>query len=292
MTYKELYAQIKKKQSFLCVGLDSDFAKIPACVKEKFGADRAQYEFNKAIVKATAKYAVAYKLNTAFYESEGAQGFEQMALTVKYIKKYYPEVFVIADAKRGDIGNTAEQYAKAFFEKMNFDAVTISPYMGEDAVSPFLKYKGKWAIILALTSNKSASDFETLSVCCKNGKKEDGFNRGGDCACMPVYESVILESLKWGNKENVMFVVGATHPDEISRIRTIAPDSFFLVPGVGAQGGTVSDVAIHGMNEFCGLLVNSSRGIIFAGEEKNFAAAAAENARELALEMLPFIRKI
>ncbi|MCI1719485.1 MAG: orotidine-5'-phosphate decarboxylase [Bacteroidales bacterium] len=282
MTYKELYNQIKKKKSFLCVGLDSDLAKIPACIKEKFGASNAQYEFNKAIVKATARYAVAYKINTAFYESNGAQGFEQMALTVKYIKKYYPEIFVIADAKRGDIGNTAEQYAKAFFERMNFDAVTISPFMGEDAVSPFLKYKGKWAIVLALTSNKSAEDFETAGV---------ELNSVGDKKkIVPLYEKVIHEAAKWGNSGNIMFVVGATRPEKLAEIRILAPDSFFLVPGVGAQGGSVNEVATHGINGSCGLLVNSSRGIIFASLEKDFASAAQAKAKELAMQMSLFVK--
>ncbi len=282
MTYKELYNQIKKKKSFLCVGLDSDVSKIPACVKEKFGPENSQYEFNKAIIKATAKYAVAYKINTAFYESEGAQGFEQMALTVRYIKKYYPEIFVIADAKRGDIGNTAEQYAKAFFEKMNFDAVTLSPYMGADAVIPFLKYKGKWAVILVLTSNKSAEDFETLKVCGESAEEKSG----SDC----LFERVIKESAKWGDKNNIMFVVGATRPEKLARIRAIAPDSFLLVPGVGAQGGTVNDVATHGMNGSCGIIINSSRGIVFAGCDKTFASDAAAKANELAAEMSLFVK--
>ena len=282
MTYKELYNQIKKKKSFLCVGLDSDVSKIPSCVKEKFGPENSQYEFNKAIIKATAKYAVAYKINTAFYESEGAQGFEQMALTVRYIKKYYPEIFVIADAKRGDIGNTAEQYAKAFFEKMNFDAVTLSPYMGADAVIPFLKYKGKWAVILVLTSNKSAEDFETLKVCGESAEEKSG----SDC----LFERVIKESAKWGDKNNIMFVVGATRPEKFARIRAIAPDSFLLVPGVGAQGGTVNDVATHGMNGSCGIIINSSRGIVFAGCDKKFASDAATKAKELAAEMSLFVK--
>ncbi len=288
MTYKELYNQIKKKKSFLCVGLDSDVSKIPACVKAKFGSANCQYEFNKAIVKATAKYAVAYKINTAFYESEGTQGFEQMALTVRYIKKYYPEIFVIADAKRGDIGNTAEQYAKAFFEKMNFDAVTLSPYMGADAVMPFLKYKGKWAVVLVLTSNKSAEDFETLKVCSEPvGEKTEAEKKSESDY---LFERVIKESAKWGDKNNIMFVVGATRPEKLAQIRAIAPDSFLLVPGVGAQGGTVNDVATHGMNDSCGLLVNSSRGIVFAGRDKKFASDAAAKARELAAEMSLFVK--
>ncbi len=269
MTYIELYEQIKAKKSFLCVGLDSDPTLFPECLK---GVENPIFEFNKAIIDATAPYTVAYKPNTAFYEAEGLEGWKQLEMTVKYIKEKYPEILIIADAKRGDIGNTAKRYAKCFFESMPCDAVTLAPYMGKDSVQPFLDYKGKWSVVLALTSNASANDFEMLSV--------------GE---MPLYEKVIKTTMSWGSQEDIMFVVGATRPEKLAEIRQYCPDNFFLVPGVGAQGGTVDEVAKYGLNSHCGLLVNSSRGIIFADKTENFAAVAGEKAKELADQMAKWL---
>ncbi len=270
MNYQQLYEQIKAKKSFLCVGLDSDPKLLPECLKD---AQYPIYEFNKAIIDATAQYTVAYKPNLAFYEAEGVDGWLQLDMTLKYIKENYPEILVIADAKRGDIGNTASRYARAFFEKMNFDAVTLAPYMGSDSVKPFLEYEGKWSVVLALTSNKSANDFEQLQL--ESGE--------------PLYKKVICETMTWGNKDNTMFVIGATRPEKLAEIREYCPDHFFLVPGVGAQGGTVEEVAKYGLNSHCGLLVNSSRGIIFADKSENFAVVAGEKARELAEQMAPYV---
>lgn len=271
MDYNQLYEQIRKKKSFLCVGLDTDPQLLPECVKDR---ENAIFEFNKAIVDATAAYAVAYKPNLAFYEAEGADGVRQLEMTVRYIRENYPDMFIIADAKRGDIGNTAQRYARAFFERMDFDAVTLAPYMGRDSVEPFLKYEGKWAVVLALTSNKSAEDFETLPL------------EGG----MPLFERVIRETMTWGNRDNIMFVTGATRPEHLGVIRKYCPDNFFLVPGVGAQGGTVEEVAKYGLNDKCGILVNSSRGIIFADKSENFAQVAGEKARELAMKMAVYVK--
>jgi len=291
MTYDQLYSEIQKKGSFLCVGLDTDIEKIPYCIKEevkKKGLDEsaALFLFNKRIIDSTAQYAVAFKLNTAFYEALGAEGFAQMEKTVEYIRANYPAIFIIADAKRGDIGNTARQYAKAFFKRMDCDAVTVSPYMGGDAVHPFLEYEGKWVIVLALTSNVTAEDFETLETSphyTPMGEEED--------VVTPLYERVIRQAEKWGNKERIMFVVGATRPGQLNRIRLLSPESFFLVPGVGVQGGNVEDVATAGMNSKCGLLVNSSRGIIFADSSEKFAEAAAAEAAKIAKQMKPFLNK-
>lgn len=271
MNCNELYSEIKRKKSFLCVGLDSDPLLFPEHLK---GVEDAIFKFNKAIIDATAPYAVAYKPNVAFYEAEGHDGVRQFEMTVDYIKKNYPEILVLADAKRGDIGNTGERYARAFFESMQCDAVTVAPYMGKDSALPFLKYEGKWTVILALTSNKSASDFEMLDLA-------EG---------MPVYEKVIREAMQWGTPDNIMFVVGATRPEYLAKIREYCPDNFFLVPGVGAQGGTVADVAKYGLNDRCGLLVNSSRGIIFADKTERFAEAAGEKAKAMAEEMAAFIK--
>lgn len=270
MNAKELYARILEKRSFLCVGLDSDPTLLPDAVK---GAEYPVFEFNREIIKHTAQYAVAYKPNLAFYEAEGVCGLRQLEMTVEYIKKEYPDILLIADAKRGDIGNTAKRYASAFFNRMNFDAVTLAPYMGVDSVKPFLDYKDKWSVVLALTSNKSASDFEQLVL--DNGE--------------PLYKRVITEAMKWGSEDNLMFVVGATRPEKLAEIREYCPNHFFLVPGVGAQGGTVEEVAKYGLNSQCGLLVNSSRGIIFADSSENYAVTAGEKARELALQMSAFL---
>ncbi len=269
MNYNQLYDQIKKKGSFLCIGLDSDPTLLPDCVK---GLEYPIFEFNRAIIDATAPYSVAYKPNTAFYEAEGVKGWAQFEMTVKYIKDKYPDILIIADAKRGDIGNTAQRYAKCFFESLPCDAVTLAPYMGSDSVKPFLSYPDKWSIVLALTSNPSADEFEQLSV---SGR--------------PLYEMVIKEAMKWGSIDNTMFVLGATRPDKLKEIREYCPDHFFLVPGVGAQGGTVADVAKFGLNSSCGVLVNSSRGIIFADKSENFANVAAEKAKELADEMAQYL---
>jgi len=272
MDYKKLVQEITKKRSFLCVGLDTDINKIPSFLKK---AENPVFEFNKQIIDATAKYAVAFKLNTAFYESNGVQGWIDLEKTVNYIKTYYPELFVIADAKRGDIGNTSKMYAQAFFNSMNCDAITVAPYMGKDSVSPFLETKDKWAIILALTSNEGAFDFQTLSI-------QDSNNS--------LFETVLSKSKEWGSKENMMYVVGATKAESFKKIREIVPDHFLLVPGVGVQGGDLEQVAKYGMNTSCGLLVNSSRGIIFADNSEIFDKVAAEKAREIQQQMDALLR--
>lgn len=269
MNYTQLYEQIKKKGTFLCVGLDSDPAKFPEHIKKM---ENPIFEFNKAIVDATADYCVAYKPNIAFYEAEGVAGWAQLEMTVRYIRSKYPEIFLIADAKRGDIGNTAARYAKAFFETMDFDAVTLAPYMGMDSIAPFLKYEGKWAIVLALTSNKTAEQFETLPL-------EDH---------TPLYQRLITDMIRYTDEETggnsldrLMFVVGATRPEKLAEIRQFCPKHFMLVPGIGAQGGTLEEVAANGLNDHCGILVNSSRGIIFASQGEDFAERAREEARKL-----------
>ncbi len=283
MNREQLFEQIKAKRSFLCVGLDTDLNKIPEHLKKglipypedisKF--TEAIFKFNKAIIDATAPYTVAYKPNLAFYEAFGDIGMLALAHTCFYIKAHYPEILVIADAKRGDIGNTSEMYAYAFFnsEKSPFDAVTLSPYMGRDTVDPFLKYPDKWAVILALTSNPSADDFETLTLA------------NGD----PLWKEVLRKAKTWGTTDNTMFVVGATRAETLKEVRRIVPDHFLLVPGVGAQGGSLEEVARHGMNDRCGLLVNSSRGIIYADDSENFATAAAREAEKMRDEMSALI---
>lgn len=265
MNYNQLFEQIKAKKSFLCVGLDSDLAKIPLHL---LTAEDPVYEFNKAIIDATAEVTIAYKPNIAFYESRGVEGWLSLEKTVKYIRDNYPEIFTIADAKRGDIGNTSQMYAKAFLQTLDFDSITVAPYMGEDSVTPFLQYEGKWVILLALTSNKGAFDFQFFE---DNGVK--------------LYEKVLKKSQDWGNAENMMYVVGATKAEMLGGIRQIVPDHFLLVPGVGAQGGSLEEVAKYGMNAHCGLIVNSSRGIIFADKTENFAIRAGEEARKLQRDM-------
>ena len=262
MNYKELVEQIRKKGSFLCIGLDSDIKKIPVHL---LGYDDPQFEFNKAIVDATHHLAVAYKPNLAFYEAEGSKGWASFEKTVNYIKATYPEIFVIADAKRGDILNTSSLYARAFFETLPCDAMTVAPYMGEDSVSPFLEYPGKWVVLLDLTSNKGSFDFQHM-VNAETGKE--------------LYQEVLIHSQKWANKENMMYVVGATQATKLAEIRQIVPDHFLLVPGVGAQGGSLAEVAEYGMNNDCGLIVNSSREIIFASKGEDFAEVAAKVAEE------------
>lgn len=263
MKHIELYNNILSKKSYLCVGLDSDLALLPECV---LGEENPIFKFNKEIIDATADYAVCYKPNTSFYEAYGVDGWRQLEMTVAYIKETYPDIFVIVDAKRGDIGNTAKRYAKAFFENMNADAVTVAPYMGSDAVTPFLDYPGKWAVVLGLTSNPSAADFELV----------------GEPA---LYKQVLTKFSQPSSEENTMFVVGATRPEMFAEVRKICPNHFLLVPGVGAQGGDVASVAKWGLTDKCGLLVNSSRGIIFASKGVDFADAARKSAEELALQM-------
>jgi orotidine-5'-phosphate decarboxylase len=269
MNQAELFRCIRKKRSFLCVGLDSEPDKIPQFLLK--GKDPV-FEFNRRIIDETHKFTVAYKPNVAFYECNGAAGWVSLEKTVRYIKENYPGVFVIADAKRGDIGNTSKMYAKAFLENMPFDAVTVAPYMGEDSVTPFLSFKEKWVVLLALTSNKGASDFQYHN--------EDGIK---------LFERVLTVSQKWGNADNIMYVVGATRADMLKDIRKIVPDHFLLVPGVGAQGGSLEEVAKYGLNNSCGLLVNSSRGIIFADSTENFDKVAGEKARELQVEMEKYL---
>ena len=272
MNYNQLFGQIRAKQSFLCVGLDTDVRKLPETVR---GEEDPIFAFNRAIVDATAAYTVCYKPNLAFYEEHGAAGMESFERTCRYIREKYPEIFIIADAKRGDIGNTSAMYARAFFEQGLVDAVTLSPYMGRDTVAPFLEYEGKWSVILALTSNPSAADFELLTLA--DGRK--------------VYEQVLRTASQWGSKENTMFVVGATQAMMLSGIRKLVPDHFLLVPGVGAQGGSLRDVAAHGMNSHCGLLVNSSRGIIYASKEADFAEVAGQKAAEMQAEMAELLEQ-
>jgi orotidine-5'-phosphate decarboxylase len=267
MNHQQLFEQIKIKRSFLCVGLDTDILKIP---KHLLDTSDPIFSFNKEIIDATAEFSVAYKPNLAFYESLGWQGWQSLEKTVHYVRENHPDIFLIADAKRGDIGNTSNLYARAFFEKLDFDAVTVAPYMGEDSVRPFMTYPEKWVILLALTSNKGAFDFQFL--------KDDNT---GDL----LFESVLKTSQNWGTTENMMYVVGATKAEKLKEIREIVPDHFLLVPGVGAQGGSLQEVAKNGMNKQCGLLVNSSRGIIYASEDVDFAEKAGEAAKEVQQEM-------
>ncbi|MFK7807989.1 MAG: orotidine-5'-phosphate decarboxylase [Saprospiraceae bacterium] len=263
MTRKALVEQIKKKGSYLCVGLDTDLNRIP---KHLLSTEDPVFEFNKQIIDATKNHCVAYKPNIAFYEALGAKGWESLAKTLDYIPD---DIFTIADAKRGDIGNTSSLYAKAFFETLNFDAVTVAPYMGIDSVAPFLEFENKWVILLALTSNKGSQDFQMA--------KQDNE--------MPLYEKVMRTAMTWGTPDNLMFVVGATHPEKMQDIRRIAPDHFLLVPGVGAQGGDLQKLSEYGLNEDAGLLVNSSRGIIYAGSGEGFGAVSGSIAKGIVDEM-------
>lgn len=272
MNQNLLIEQIKQKQSFLCVGLDVDLEKIPSFLK---AVDDPLFEFSKAIVDATAPYAVAFKPNIAFFEAYGAKGWTSLEKLIAYLNNAYPEIFTIADAKRGDIGNTATRYAKAFFETLGFDAVTVAPYMGRDAVEPFLTFSNKHAILLGLTSNNSATDFQyTLE------------------GSTPLYEKVLTLSQQWKNASQLMYVVGATKPEALKKIRTLLPQAFLLVPGVGAQGGQLAAVANAGLNAHGGLLVNSSRGIIYAGKDRGFALAAAKQAQILQQEMQMYLSKM
>ncbi|MEX6627313.1 orotidine-5'-phosphate decarboxylase [Tenacibaculum salmonis] len=265
MTTQELVKQINKKKSFLCIGLDVDLTKIPTHLLKE---EDPIFAFNKAIIDATHHLCVAYKPNTAFYEAYGIKGWKSLEKTIKYINEKHPEIFTIADAKRGDIGNTSTMYAKAFFEDLAFDSVTVAPYMGKDSVEPFLAFEDKHTIMLALTSNQGAFDFQTKII---DGKE--------------VYKQVLETSKSWKNSENLMYVVGATKAEYFTEIRKIVPDSFLLVPGVGAQGGNLQDVCKYGMNKNIGLLINSSRGIIYASNKEDFASKAALKAKDLQIQM-------
>jgi len=268
MTKQELFENIQRKKSFLCVGLDTDINKIPEFMFD--ASNDPVFEFNKAIIDATADLCVAYKPNLAFYESLGLAGWDVLDRTVDYIRTHYPDQFIIADAKRGDIGNTSAMYARTFLGNMNFDSVTVAPYMGEDSVTPFLGYDGRWVILLALTSNKGAYDFQFE----KNAETGER-----------LFEKVLKTSLEWGTDENMMYVVGATKAEMLSDIRAVVPDHLLLVPGVGAQGGSLEEVARYGLNSTCGLLVNSSRQIMYASSESDFALAARREAEKVQTEM-------
>lgn len=273
MTKQELFDNIKRKKSFLCIGLDTDIRKIPSELLEE---EDPIYAFNTAIIDATAKYCVAYKPNAAFYESLGVKGIIALEKTIEYIRLKYPDQFIILDAKRGDIGNTSEMYAASAFDHMKASAITVAPYMGEDSVKPFLKYPNKWIILLALTSNKGSLDFQLTE-----GKDGDR-----------LFEKVLKKSQEWATDEQMMYVVGATRGEMFADIRKYAPNHFLLVPGVGAQGGSLADVVKYGMNSECGLLVNSSRAIIYADNSRNFAFAAADEAKKLQEEMAGYLEQI
>jgi orotidine-5'-phosphate decarboxylase len=277
MTKQELFEQILKKKSYLCVGLDTDIKKIPQHLLQ---TKDPIFEFNRRIIDATANYAVAYKPNIAFYEAMGVRGWESLQKTMEYIPK---DCFTIADAKRGDIGNTSELYARTFFDAdssgFDFDSVTVAPYMGRDSVQPFLSFEGKWVILLALTSNIGSSDFQHLKVEIDNSQR-------------PLYEQVLVKSQEWGSSEVMMYVVGATQADKLAEIRKIVPDHFLLVPGVGAQGGSLEEVSRYGMNKQCGLLVNSSRAIIYASNGEDFAAQATKEAQKVQQEMEKYLSAI
>lgn len=266
MNKHELFENIKKKKSFLCVGLDTDIKKIPEHLLKE---EDPIFAFNKAIIDATAPYCIAYKPNLAFYESMGVKGWIAFEKTVEYIKKNYPDQFIIADAKRGDIGNTSAMYARTFFEELNIDSVTVAPYMGEDSVTPFLTYEGKWVILLALTSNKGSHDFQLTT----------------DTEGERLFEKVLRKSQEWANDQNMMYVVGATQERMFEDIRKIVPNHFLLVPGIGAQGGSLEEVCKYGMTKKCGLIVNSSRAIIYADKTENFANVAAEEAKKVQQQM-------
>lgn len=273
MTREQLVEQIFKKKTFLCVGLDTDIRKLPTCLANE---EDPIFAFNKAIIDATAPYCVAYKPNLAFYESLGIKGMLAFEKTVKYLKVSYPHHFIIADAKRGDIGNTSSMYARTFFEEYDIDSLTVAPYMGEDSIKPFLEYEGKWTIVLALTSNKGSQDFQLFEN--KNQER--------------LFEKVLIKTQEWGNERNMMYVVGATQGAMFKDIRKLVPNHFLLVPGVGAQGGSLSEVCKYGIIKECGLLVNSSRGIIYADNTENYAKVAGEKAHEMQQEMALELEKL
>lgn len=272
MNRQQLIEQIKEKRTFLCVGLDTDLKKVPQHLLED---DDPIFAFNRAIIDATADYCVAYKPNLAFYEAFGVKGMVSFEKTIQYLHQHYPNHFIIADAKRGDIGNTSAMYARTFFEEYNIDSLTVAPYMGEDSVTPFLGYDGHWVILLALTSNKGSHDFQLTE----------------DAQGQRLFEKVLQTSQQWGTKDNMMYVVGATQGRMFEDIRRLVPDHFLLVPGVGAQGGSLEEVCRYGMNADCGLLVNSSRGIIYASNGEDFAAVAAQKAQELRDQMDAELKK-
>ncbi len=272
MTREQLFENIRRKRSFLCVGLDTDLKKVPQFLVERAANDDgfdAIFEFNKAIIDATAPYCIAYKPNLAFYEAHGVKGWIAFERTVKYIREQYPDQFIIADAKRGDIGNTSALYARTFFEEIDVDAVTVAPYMGEDSVTPFLGYEGKWVILLALTSNKGSHDFQLTQD--EKGER--------------LFEKVLTRSQQWADANQMMYVVGATQGSAFEDIRRLVPNHFLLVPGIGAQGGSLEEVCKYGWNDHCGLIVNSSRAIIYADATERFAEIAAERAREVQQQM-------
>ncbi len=273
MTRQQIIEQIFNKKTFLCVGLDTDIRKIPQCLLKE---EDPIFEFNKRIIEATAPYCMAYKPNLAFYESMGVNGLMSFKKTVDFLKTNFPEHFIIADAKRGDIGNTSTMYARSFFEDFGVHSLTVAPYMGEDSVKPFLAYEGKWVILLALTSNVGSHDFQLTE----------------DAQGERLFEKVLHKSMTWGDKDNMMYVVGATQGKMFEDIRKIAPDNFLLVPGVGAQGGSLQEVCQYGMTKECGLIVNSSRGIIYASQGEDFAQVAAEKAKALQLQMAEELEKL
>ena len=278
MTRQELFENICRKQSFLCVGLDTDLKKVPQYLMDQAAKDGSFdpiFEFNKAIIDATAPYCIAYKPNLAFYEAHGVKGWIAFEQTVKYIREQYPDQFIIADAKRGDIGNTSKLYARTFFEEMDVDAVTVAPYMGEDSVTPFLGYEGKWVILLALTSNKGSQDFQLTQ----------------DAEGERLFEKVLTRSQQWADAGQMMYVVGATQGSAFADIRRLAPDHFLLVPGIGAQGGSLEEVCNYGWNDHCGLIVNSSRAIIYADGTERFADVAGERAREVQQQMAKVLQQ-
>jgi len=273
MNRADIIKQIKSKKSFLCVGLDTSISKIP---KHLLDTEDSFFEFNRQIIDATHDVAVAYKPNIAFYEGQGTKGWISLEKTINYLNQHYPEIFTIADAKRGDIGNTSLQYAQAFLSNLSFDAITVAPYMGEDSIAPFLSIHGKWVILLALTSNKGSDDFQMLDI--------QGDNK--------LYEKVLETTSRWGNYGNTMYVVGATKAEMLGDIRKIVPDHFLLVPGVGAQGGSLEEVVRYGMNQDCGLLVNASRSIIYASSGDDFAARARDEAKKLQQEMASYLDRL
>ena len=272
MDYNQLFEQIKRKKSFLCIGLDTDITKIPSFLLKE---EDPIFEFNKRIIDSTIQFAVAYKPNIAFYEANGVAGWKSLEKTINYLNLVCKEAFVIADAKRGDIGNTSKMYARAFFEHFDCDAITVAPYMGKDSVAPFLDFKNRWVILLALTSNDSAKDFQVLDI------QDTGKN---------LFETVLEKSLEWGNKNNLMYVVGATKAEYLKEIRVIVPDHFLLIPGVGVQGGSLKEVAENGLNKHCGLIVNSARSIIYADNSMDFDRIAGKKAHEIQLEMADLLK--
>ena len=278
MTHEQLFENIRRKQSFLCVGLDTDLKKVPQFLLERAAKEEdfdPIFEFNKAIIDVTAPYCIAYKPNLAFYEAHGVQGWIAFEKTVKYLRERYPDQFIIADAKRGDIGNTSKLYARTFFEEMDVDAVTVAPYMGEDSVTPFLGYPGKWVILLALTSNKGSADFQLTQ----------------DASGQRLFEKVLQRSQQWADAEQMMYVVGATQGSAFTDIRRLTPDHFLLVPGIGAQGGSLEEVCRYGMNDHCGLIVNSSRAIIYADSTERFAQVACKRAHEVQQQMAQILQE-